>query len=76
MADNKDNKPKNGFRIQSLIYIILFVGFGYILLKDDGSNLNGKAYYNEFKQYMDNGYVSELVIYSDGTLDMYRATAP
>ena len=72
MADKKDNKPKNGFRIQSLIYIILFIGFGYILLKDDGTDLSGEATYTEFKEYMEKGYVDNLVIFSNmGSLDMY-----
>ena len=65
MADKKDNKPKNGFRIQSLIYIILFIGFGYILLKDDGTDLSGEATYTEFKEYMEKGYVDNLVIFSN-----------
>ena len=43
MADNKNNKPGNGFRITSIIYILLFIGFGYILFKDDGSELSGEA---------------------------------
>ena len=72
MADNKDNKPKNGIRIQSLLYILLFIRFGYILLKDDGSELNGQATYTEFKEYMEKGYVSDLVIYFNmGSMDMY-----
>ena len=72
MAENKDNKPKNGFKFQSLLYIILFIGFGYILLKDDGSDLSGEASYTEFKEYMEKGYVSNLVVYSNmGSLDMY-----
>ena len=70
--DNKDNKPKNGFRIQTLLYIILFIAFGYILLKDDGSDLNGEATYTEFKEYMQKGYVSDLVIYANiPSMDMY-----
>ena len=52
MADNRDNKPKNGIRIQSILYILLFIGFGYILLKDDGSELSREATYTEFKEYM------------------------
>ena len=72
MADDKDNKPKNGFRIQTLLYIILFIAFGYILLKDDGSELSGEATYTEFKEYMQKGYVSDLVIYANiNSMDMY-----
>ena len=71
MIDNNDKKPKGGFKIQWL-YIILFIGLGYILLKDDNSNLKETATYTEFKEYMDKGYVSDLVIYSNlNTLEMY-----
>ena len=72
MTNNKDNKPKNGLKIQSILYILLFIGFGYILLKDDGSDLTGEATYTEFKEYMEKGYVSNLVVYSNmGAMDMY-----
>ena len=71
MIDNNEKKPKGGFKIQWL-YIILFIGLGYILLKDDNSNLKETATYTEFKEYMDKGYVSDLVIYSNlNTLEMY-----
>ncbi len=72
MADNKNNKPGNGFRITSIIYILLFILFGYILFKDDGSELSGEASYTDFKEYMEKGYVSDLVIYPNmNTMDMY-----
>lgn len=73
MADNKkDKRPKSGFKIQTWLYIILFVGFGYILLKEDGADLSGTATYTEFKEYMEKGYVSNLVVYANmNTMDMY-----
>ena len=72
MAEKKDNKPGTGFRITSILYILLFIGFGYILFKDDGSELNGTATYTEFKEYMEKGYVSNLVIFSNlNSMDMY-----
>ena len=71
MADNKDKKPGNAFRITSILYILLFIGFGYILLKDDGSELTGEATYTEFKEYMQKGYVRDLVVYANvNTIDM------
>ena len=71
MADINEKKPKGGFRIQWL-YIILFIGFGYILLKDDKSSLNGEATYTEFREFMSKGYVSNLVVYTNsGTMEMY-----
>ena len=72
MADNKDKKPKGGLKSLSWFYIILFIGLGWILLKDDKSTLNGEATYTEFKEYIDKGYVSELVIYSNmNSVDMF-----
>ena len=72
MADNKENKPGNGFRITSILYILLFIGFGYILLKDDNTDLSGEATYTEFKEYMEKGYVSNLVMFSNmNSMDMY-----
>lgn len=73
MADNnKEKRPKTGIKIQTWLYIILFIGFGYILLKDDGAQLSGTATYTEFKEYMEKGYVSNLVVYANmNTMDMY-----
>ncbi len=73
MADNDNKKrPKTGLKIQTWLYIILFIGFGYILLKEDGTELNGTATYTEFKEYMEKGYVSNLVVYANmNSMDMY-----
>ena len=72
MAEKKDNKPGAGFRITSILYIALFILFGYILLKDDDSQLSGEATYTDFKEYMEKGYVSDLVVYANiNTMDMY-----
>ena len=65
MADKNEKRPKGGFKSLSWFYIILFIGFGYILLKDDESSLTGEATYTEFKEYVNKGYVSELIIYSN-----------
>ena len=72
MADKKDNKPGTGFRITSILYILLFIGFGWILLNDDGSEMSDEASYTEFKEYMEKGYVSDLVIYANiNSMEMY-----
>lgn len=72
MADKKNDKQKSGVKIQTWFYIALFLAFGYLMLKDDGSDLTGKATYTEFKEYMGHGYVSDLVIYSNmGNMEMY-----
>jgi cell division protease FtsH len=71
MADN--NKPKGGFRGLSWFYLLLFLGLGYILFfKEDNTSLSGEATYTEFKEYVDKGYVSDLVIYVNmNTMDMF-----
>ncbi|MBR6370391.1 MAG: ATP-dependent zinc metalloprotease FtsH [Bacteroidaceae bacterium] len=74
MADIKDNKPKKGPRLQSWLYVLLFIGFGYILIfsKEDGTALTGKASYTDFKEYMERGYINNIVVYPNlGTMDMY-----
>ena len=72
MADNKDNRPKIGAKITSWLYIILFIGLGYLLFKDDGTDLTGTATYTEFKEYMEKGYVQDLVIFGNiNSMDMY-----
>ena len=74
MADKKNNSnPQKGLKIQTWLYIILFIGFGAILFgKEDKSSLTGKATYTEFKRYMELGYVNNIVIYPNlGVLEMY-----
>ena len=55
--NKKDNK-KPTFNL-SWIYILLFVAFGYIIMKDDGSSMVGKANYSEFKEYVEKGYAEK-----------------
>ena len=81
MAEKNNSKKKNngtggggagGSRITTWLYIAMFIGFGYIMLKPDGSELTGKASYTEFKEYMEKGYVSSLVIYTNmDNMEMY-----
>ncbi|MBQ5574083.1 MAG: ATP-dependent zinc metalloprotease FtsH, partial [Bacteroidaceae bacterium] len=68
--NKKDNK-KPTFNL-SWIYILLFVAFGYIIMKDDGSSMVGKANYSEFKEYVEKGYAEKIVIYSnDNSLELF-----
>ena len=77
MADNKKNNNKDkkegtGFKIQSWLYLTLFIVLGYILLKDGNSGLTGKASYSDFENYMEKGYVSSIKVYTNlGNLEVF-----
>lgn len=72
MSNNKKNNNKKPTFNLSWIYILLFVGFGYILMKGDNADLVGKANYSEFKEYIDKGYAEKIVIYSNAhSLELY-----
>ena len=56
----------------SWFYVILFVAFGYIMLKNDGSEMSGKAGDTEFKEYVRKGYARNIVVYTNSsTLELY-----
>lgn len=62
-------KPK--FNL-SWLYAAAFIAFAYIMLKDDGSRVVGKAGYTEFKEYVRNGYARNIVVYTNsGSLELY-----
>ena len=67
MADKNEKKPKNGYNgLLSWFYILLFIGLGYILFfKEDNTALSGTATYTEFKEFVEKGYVSDIVVYSN-----------
>ncbi|HOD67812.1 MAG TPA: ATP-dependent zinc metalloprotease FtsH [Bacteroidaceae bacterium] len=77
MADNKKNNNKDkkegtGFKIQSWLYLTLFIVLGYILLKDGNSGLTGKASYSDFENYMEKGYVSSIKVYTNlGNMEVF-----
>ena len=56
----------------SWVYMIIFAFFAYILLKDDGSEMTGKAGYSEFKEYVRKGYARNIVVYTNAsTMELY-----
>ncbi len=64
-----NKKPK--FNI-SWIYMLIFIAFGYIMLRNDGSEMSGKAGYTEFKEYVRKGYARNIVVYTNSsTLELY-----
>ena len=78
MADNKNNKNKGKMPRFNLswFYIIIAVVLGFLLWNSEGSVMSGgmskQATYNEFKEYVEHGYASRIVIYKEqGPLNMY-----
>ena len=78
MADNKNNKNKGKMPRFNLswFYIIIAVVLGFLLWNSEGSAMSGgmskQATYNEFKEYVERGYASRIVIYKEqGPLNMY-----
>jgi cell division protease FtsH len=70
------NKEKKNNKVPmfnlSWLYILIFIGFGYLLLKDDGADSSVKASYTDFKSYIDKGYVKNIVVYSNSNyLELY-----
>ena len=45
---NKKNNKVPTFNL-SWLYILIFIAFGYLLLKDDGTDSSVKASYTDFK---------------------------
>ena len=78
MADKKNNKNKGKMPRFNLswFYIIIAVVLGFLLWNSEGSVMSGgmskQATYNEFKEYVEHGYASRIVIYKEqGPLNMY-----
>ncbi|MBO4525428.1 MAG: ATP-dependent zinc metalloprotease FtsH [Bacteroidales bacterium] len=68
-GNGKGGKPKFSL---SWIYILLFAAFAYIMLKDDGSEVSGKAGYTQFKEYVRNGYARQIKVFTNtGNLELY-----
>ena len=77
MADNnnnKNNKKTPRFSL-SWFYIVIAVALGWLFLNSNGEGQGGaskQATYSEFKQYVERGYASRIVVYKDqGPLNMY-----
>jgi len=66
--NNKVNMPK--FNL-SWLYIIIATMFLILWLSDEGGSASRRVAYNEFQQYVRNGYVSKIVGYDDNTVEAY-----
>ncbi len=80
MAENnnkippKNNKRKPRFNL-SWFYLIIAVALGWLFLNSGDGTQSGaskSATYSEFKQYVERGYASRIVVYKEqGPLNMY-----
>ncbi|MBQ7572370.1 MAG: ATP-dependent zinc metalloprotease FtsH [Bacteroidaceae bacterium] len=78
MAENntiKNNKRKTPRFNLSWFYIIIAVALGWLFFNSNDEGQGGaskQATYSEFKQYVERGYASRIVVYKDhGPLNMY-----
>lgn len=74
MDYKKNNNTKKGmpkFNI-SWIYILIIIGFVYIVLNNDSTELTKKTGYTEFQEYVEKGYAKNVIIYSNANdLELY-----
>ncbi len=72
--NNKNNKKKPRFNL-SWFYVVIAVALGWLFFNSNGEGEGGaskQATYSEFKQYVEKGYASRIVVYKDqGPLNMY-----
>ena len=72
--NNKIKRPKKPnmqkFNLNWLYFIILMLFFG-LWLANPGSSLNKQVAYNEFQDYVRNGYIQEIVGYDDNSVEAY-----
>lgn len=68
----RPNKKPNmqRFNLNWLYFIILMLFFG-LWLANPGSSLNKQVAYNEFQEYVRNGYIQEIVGYDDNSVEAY-----
>ena len=76
--NKKNNKNKKGGSQISLTWIYLIIAFalGFMLMNGDSALLSGSssrnATYSEFKNYVEQGYASRIVVNKkEGALQMY-----
>ena len=65
---NKPNMPK--FNLNWLFFFIAMMLFG-LLITNPGNSLTKEVSYNEFQDYIRNGYVDRLIGYNDNTVEAF-----
>ncbi len=66
--NNKMNVPKFSLNWMYAIIAIMLIG---LYLSSEGGSLTKQISYNEFQQYIRNGYAAKVVAYNDNTVELY-----
>ncbi|WP_321520062.1 ATP-dependent zinc metalloprotease FtsH [uncultured Bacteroides sp.] len=67
-SNNKMNVPKFSLNWMYAIIAIMLIG---LYLSSEGGSLTKQISYNEFQQYVRNGYATKVVAYNDNTVELY-----
>lgn len=65
---NKPNMPK--FNLNWLFFFIAMMLLG-LLVANPGGSLNKEVSYNEFQEYIRNGYIDKVIGYDDNTVEAF-----
>ena len=65
---NKPNMPK--FNLNWLFFLIAMMLLG-LLVANPGGSLNKEVSYNEFQEYILNGYIDKVIGYDDNTVEAF-----
>ncbi len=66
--NNKMNVPKFSLNWMYAIIAMMLIG---LYLSSEGGSTTKQISYNEFQQYVRNGYASKVVAYNDNTVELY-----
>jgi cell division protease FtsH len=67
-SNNKMNVPKFSLNWMYAIIAMMLIG---LYLSSEGGSLSKQISYNEFQQYVRNGYATKVVAYNDNTVELY-----
>jgi cell division protease FtsH len=67
-SNNKMNVPKFSLNWMYAIIAMMLIG---LYLSSEGGSLTKQISYNEFQQYVRNGYATKVVAYNDNTVELY-----
>lgn len=66
--NNRMNMPKFSLNWMYAIIAIMLIG---LYLTSEGGSMSKQISYNEFQQYVRNGYATKIIAYNDNTVEMF-----